>query len=196
MSFEATDAGATTTFKIFITIPPHYTIEQALSAIAKTFNKGKPSATVYKMCYSFMPDTKTAKLFMTDLAGLAPAVMTTITAVDDGFWELFNVQPADRAKYLAVPAPGVSMTNSWEFPNVWDRKDICVHASFVNNAAFHFLGRHGDFFPTPSKIYYQNFTGNDFEVYLTRDGVNPLELPFQDFAIELSFLIDRNHYQE
>jgi hypothetical protein len=86
--------------------------------------------------------------------------------------------------------------NEWIFPNVWDRKDICVHANFVNNSAFHFLGRDGDFFPAPSKIFYQNFTGNDFEIYLTRDGVNPLELPYQDFAIELSFLIDRNHYQE
>jgi hypothetical protein len=179
--------------KIYITVPSYYTIEQALSAITKTFNKARPEHSIYKMCYAFLSDTNTARLFITDLAGTPISSETLeiiIDSADDGFFELFNVYSEfDKARII-------TSYNKWESSNVWDRKDICVHASFVNNSAFHFLGRDGDFFPQPSKIFYQNMTGNDFEIYLTRDGVNPLDLPFQDFAVELSFLIDRNHYQE
>jgi hypothetical protein len=186
---------------IFITVPQKYSIEGALSAICKTANAYpvKPNITfLHNLCYSWDRATNTAKLFLKRENGGDPFTnySVQITSVDDGFWELFNVRVSGPKETDGPRTTYLTKTNEWVFPSVWDRKDVCVHASFVNNAAFHYLGRDGYFYPIPSKVFYQNFTDNDFEVYLTRDGVTPLNLLFQEFSIELSFLIDRNHYQE
>jgi hypothetical protein len=174
---------------IFISIPSKYSIDQALSAICKTVNKVLPSHFPSKLDYSWEATSLTASLFLRDNDGSEPTGFLQIESVGDGFKFLFNIPDADLPEHL-------QQTQRWTFRNVWDRKNIFFHASFVSNSSFHYLGTNGEFYTSPSKIYYQNFTGNDFEVYLTVDGVNPLVLYYQDFSIELSFIIDRNHYQE
>jgi hypothetical protein len=174
---------------IHISVPSAYTTDQALSAICKTVNKVSPAGFPSNLCYAWNLMTNTASLFLLDKDGSVPTGGLMINHVTDGFKWLLNIRDSELPHYLA-------RHDSWDFAEVWDRRSIFVHASFVNNAAFHYLGTDGEFYTSPSKIYYQNFTGNDFEVYLTTDGVTPIDLPYQDFSIELSLLIDRNHFQE
>ena len=60
-----------------------------------------------------------------------------------GFYECFNT----TEEYMNTPK------YRFEFSNVWNRRDIFVHASFVNGTSFQFLGRNGEFYPKPSKMY-------------------------------------------
>jgi hypothetical protein len=175
--------------RIFLSIPSKYSIDQALSTISKTVNKVLPSTFPSKLCYGWNCEKNTASLFLRENDGSDPTGHMMIEAAQPQFKWLFNIAEADIDTVLA-------QMDEWVFPEVWDRKKIFVHASFVNNAAFHYLGTDGEFYTTPSKIYHQNFTGNDFEVYLSTDGVRPIDIPYQDFSIELSLLIDRKHYQE
>jgi hypothetical protein len=160
-----------------------------MSAIAKTVNKVLPAAFPSKLCYAWNLENNEAELFLRDKDGANPTGHLIIRHADDGFQFLFNVSDdALQDVYAGL--------DHWSFPAVWDRKTIFVHASFVNNASFHYLGTDGEFYTTPSKIYYQTFTGNDFEIFLSTNGVSPLPLPWQEFSIELSFIIDRKHFQD
>jgi hypothetical protein len=181
--------GITTDVTIFISVPAKYTIDQAMSAIAKTVNRVLPAQFPSQLCYAWLLEDNQAQLFLRDKDGLVPTGHLQIRHVDVGFQFLFNIANDELPDVYAA-------LDHWEFTNVWDRKKIFVHASFVNNSSFHYLGTDGEFYTTPSKIYHQNITGNDFEVYLTTNGYTPIPLPYQDFSIELSFLIDRKHYQE
>ena len=60
-----------------------------------------------------------------------------------GFYECFNT----TEEYMKTPK------RRFEFSNVWNRRDIFVHASFVNGTSFQFFGRNGEFYPKPSKMY-------------------------------------------
>jgi hypothetical protein len=179
-----------TQVEIFLDIPEKYSIDQALSAICKTVNKVIPKGFPSKLCYAWDSETMVASLFLRNNNGDPPTGEMDILEVGEGFSRLFNVPSDDRMDEL------LEDTQSWSFPDVWDRKNILVHASFVTNSSFHYLGTNGEFYTSPSKIYYQNFTGNDFEVFLSVNGVTPLALYYQEFSIELSFIVDRKHYQD
>jgi hypothetical protein len=176
---------------IYIDIPEKYSIDQALSAICKTVNKVVPQGFPSKLCYSWSADENRALLFLRNLNGGEPDGEMTIMDAADQFWQLFNVADPDMRDDL------LAQTEVWKFPACWDRKNIMVHASFVTNSSFHYLGTNGEFYTQPSKIYYQNYVqGSSFEVFLSTNGFSPIALFYQDFSIELSFLIDRKHYQE
>jgi hypothetical protein len=181
--------GNTQDVQIFLSIPKKYSIDQAMSAIAKTVNKVLPAAFPSQLCYGWFLESNEAQLFLREKDGSNPTGHLIIRHVDEGFQFLFNVTDEELPDVYAA-------LDRWTFIQVWDRKTIFVHASFVNNASFHYLGTDGEFYTTPSKTYYQTFTGNDFEIFLSTDGVNPISLPYQDFSIELSFMIDRKHFQE
>ena len=82
-----------------------------------------------------------------------------------------------------------------KFTNVWDRSNIFVHASFVNGTSFQYLGRNGDFFPKPSKMW--SFTGNstEFVIYLSQDGKRPIDVAYVSFIVELTFIYSNSEYQ-
>ena len=84
---------------------------------------------------------------------------------------------------------------SVEFPNLWSRSDIFVHASFVSGTSFQYLGRNGDFFPKPSKMW--SFTGNstEFQMWLTQDGKKPIDVKDVSFIVELTFIYSNSEYQ-
>ena len=84
---------------------------------------------------------------------------------------------------------------SHKFENIWDRSNIFLHASFVNGTSFQYLGRNGDFFPKPSKMW--SFTGNstEFELYLTQDGKRPIDVKEVSFIVELTFIYSNSEYQ-
>jgi hypothetical protein len=109
------------------------------------------------------------------------------------FFDLFNVPVSERAGQVNVINP----TLAWQFPNVWDRysEHIFFHASFVNHTQFNYLGQHLDFYPKPSKIYAADNLPSECYFWLSFDGITPVTLPFENFLIELAFIIDSQDYQ-
>ena len=79
--------------------------------------------------------------------------------------------------------------------NVWDRRNIFVHASFVNGTSFQYLGRNGDFFPKPSKMWRFNGNSTEFELYLTQDGKKAINTKDVSFIVELTFIYSNSEYQ-
>jgi hypothetical protein len=112
-----------------------------------------------------------------------------LQAADPQFFELFNA-PVDRRPAYIDPV----IRDDWVFPNVWDRRALFFHASFVTNAAFHYLGRAGDFYTTLSKIYQAQFGPDSFEIHVSQDGINPIDIGYESFTVELAFIIDSKNY--
>ena len=82
----------------------------------------------------------------------------------------------------------------YEFENVWNRKFCFIHASFVTGTSFQYLGRSGDFYPKPSKMY--QFTGNstDFTLAVSYDGRVPVKTDEIDFIVELAYIYTTGEY--
>ena len=101
-----------------------------------------------------------------------------------GFFECFNTTGAymDEARALFV------------FENVWNRKDIFVHASFVNGTSFQFLGRNGEFYTKPSKMYRFNGNSPDFYFELSYDGIHPIPYKFARFIVQLAYIYNDADY--
>jgi hypothetical protein len=80
------------------------------------------------------------------------------------------------------------------FENVWDRKTLFLHASFVTNTTSGYLGRGGEFYPKPSKMY-RHDNRPDFFVETSLDGYHPVKLPYENWILELSCILDADDYQ-
>jgi hypothetical protein len=180
--------GTATQFLLVTTIPPWLSIEEALSGIAKQVNDNVIRSNFGQMQYSYDATTRMAKLWFYKATSIT-AWKLSLTSADPQFFELFNVPDALRAPYTD-PAK----LNSWDFPNVWDRRSLFFHASFVTNAAFHYLGRAGDFYTTLSKIYQAQFGPDSFEIHVSQDGINPIDIGYESFTVELAFIIDSKNY--
>ena len=101
-----------------------------------------------------------------------------------GFYECFNT----TEEYMNTPK------RRFEFSNVWNRRDIFVHASFVNGTSFQFLGRNGEFYPKPSKMYRFNGNSPDFYFELSYDGIHPQKHKFARFIVQLAFIYNDADY--
>jgi hypothetical protein len=112
----------------------------------------------------------------------------------DEFFDMLNCPPEERIQYITAPIPSFpTMT----FTNVWNREpdQLCFHASFVNHTQFNYLGKHGDFYTKPSKIYSADNLPMDFYFWMSTDIMHPIVLPFERFIIALAFIIDSHDYQ-
>ena len=82
----------------------------------------------------------------------------------------------------------------YEMENVWNRQFCFIHASFVTGTSFQYLGRSGDFYPKPSKMY--QFTGNstDFTLAVSYDGRTPQYTDEIVFIVELAYIYTTGEY--
>ena len=101
-----------------------------------------------------------------------------------GFWECFNT----NEDYMT------GKRRVYEFKNVWNRKDIFVHASFVNGTSFQFLGKNGEFYTKPSKMYRFNGNSPDFYFELSYDGIHPVQHKFARFIVQLAYIYNDADY--
>lgn len=92
----------------------------------------------------------------------------------DHVWEFV---PDDEKRYWTL-----------RFDNVWNRKDLFIHASFASNARNNFLGFLGEFYMKPSKIYEFNFNSIDFQIWTSFDGKNPVFVEGLDLILQLSLM--------
>lgn len=82
-----------------------------------------------------------------------------------------------------------------KFNNVWNREFCFVHASFVNGTSFNYLGRSGEFYPKPSKMYRFGGSSQQFYFELSYDGRTPIKTPLGQFCIDLAFIYHDKDYQ-
>ena len=86
-------------------------------------------------------------------------------------------------------------TNKYDFPGVWNREFLFVHASFVNGTSFNYLGRSGEFYTKPSKMYKFGGSSQQFYFELSFDGIHPVKDKIGVFCIDLAYIYHDRDYQ-
>ena len=86
-------------------------------------------------------------------------------------------------------------TSRYDFPGVWNREFLFVHASFVNGTSFNYLGRSGEFYPKPSKMYRFGGSSQQFYFELSYNGRTPIKDRLGVFTIDLAFIYHDKDYQ-
>jgi hypothetical protein len=191
--------SATTTLVLnpIIHFTPHMEIEECLSALASAVNNNiaalKPDEQGKwpTLLWAYDNLKGEVNLFFT-APDPAVSFRYTLLIPDRGtdFWEWLNVPVPLRDPYTVPRTDG-----EYIFPNVWDRRDLYIHASFVNYTSYGYLGRDGEFYPKPSKIYHFEWQPMQFFFEVSFDGMRPVILPYERFEVELSFIIDDKRYQ-
>ena len=96
-----------------------------------------------------------------------------------------------------LPTNTADGTMTHTFNHIWNREFLFVHASFVNGTSFNYLGRSGEFYPKPSKMYRFGGSSQQFYFELSFDGRNPIrgDERFGEFCIDLAFIYHDKDYQ-
>ena len=115
-----------------------------------------------------------------------------IKGLNEDAQKFFNVKTADLATTVATH--GADGTLRYDFAGMWNREFLFVHASFVNGTSFNYLGRSGEFYTKPSKMYRFNGGSNRFYFELSYDGRTPIDKKVADFCIDLAYIYyDKNY---
>jgi hypothetical protein len=182
--FDSTGAfQATATQTLYPTVPSNYSIQECLGAIMALSRK--TGWGVVQQAQGLLIDAIYQDFTVTispRLPGHQGSLDLQISGVD--FWKLLNVDPIT---FVTPFAP------SHEFKNVWDRKTLFLHASFVTDTTAGYLGRGGEFYPKPNKMY--RTAGPDFFIETSLDGYHPVPLPYENWILELSGILDADDYQ-
>ena len=116
-----------------------------------------------------------------------------LSALNDDAQQFFNLNKA-QTDYTQSTSRADG-TLSYEFNQVWNREFLFVHASFVNGTSFNYLGRSGEFYPKPSKMYRFGGSSQQFYFELSFDGRHPLPYKLGAFCIDLAFIYHDREYQ-
>jgi hypothetical protein len=187
------DEEFTEDHKVQVQIPYHYGIQEAGSAIKICIDRqlGTNFAAVETL-FSYNPDTFEVQFGMISKANRTCTQNYQIDKQsNDDLLKILNFPIERAAEFYAVKHSQILT-----FKNVRSREpqDIFLHASFVPNTTAGYLGRGGEFYPKPSKTYSddgQNF----FYIETSLDGYNRVSLPYENFILELIFILDSDNYE-
>ena len=181
-------AGTTVVNQLFdCFIPSSYSMAEALSAImvqskVKGWTKTPATAVVF-------PELRLHYDNYTVILEIVGAGANFITEIQDAsLLKLFNVSEQDQGTILTDTRP------VFEFKNVWDRKVLFLHASFVSDTTSGYLGRGGEFYPKPSKMYRYDNNPNFF-IETSFDGYFKVPLHWENWILELTLIHDADDYQ-
>jgi hypothetical protein len=117
----------------------------------------------------------------------------TNTQSINNFWKILNVT-VDEMNILGQ-APAARQLR--EFENVWNRRDLYVHADFANTTPYNYLGHNGEFYMTPSKLYKWTSKSNDIKFWFSLGysinefritEMKPINLLWEQAVIQLQLL--------
>jgi hypothetical protein len=165
------------TYRISCTIPSDYTLEEALSTMIQLLKK------VSNLGWSFTYDENNTVNI--DCAG---GLWYADTGTGIEFWQLMNVSTVNPI------SRDPTNPNRIIFRNVWNRRVLFIHASFVTSSSQGYLGRGGEFYTQPNKLYYADFPSRQFYLEVSLDGYHPVPLPNENFIVELVFMIDEQDH--
>jgi hypothetical protein len=187
-------------FNIICEIPSSYTLLEACSAIRTEFRRHcsfQEDTSVNEVEIIFKRETSEHLLFgLCKDCETDPWIPWTITRNEtpdhlkfqgsqDDFLKLFNYQ-GDPDNFYHAQFPRL-----YTFENVRSREkgDLFLHASFVSNTTSGYLGRGSEFYPKPSKMYFEN-GASFFYIETSLDGLHRIRLPECKFILELSFIME------
>ena len=203
------------TIHVSLSIPPNQSTYSVITQIAREVNKGlspssaqrwtnEPYNTVQmEAVYTFENYTAWLGLNRSFLYGQNPNdyhYSLSLTNFNADFMALFHLpsyRPDTEPTELPFIPPSLEAdgTMYYEFENVWNREFCFVHASFVNGTSFNYLGRSGEFYPKPSKMYRFGGSSQQFYFELSYDGRTPIKYPLGNFCIDLAFIYHDKDYQ-
>jgi hypothetical protein len=180
------------TIDVSVCIPPRYTIEEALSAILVEHRK------------------RVAKIYASALADTVPQLHLVYSEPEHTVRMSVSRANNDPLNWILLWSDGsadfyklVNSTITYifdqtydqdtvlTFNNVWNRRHLFLSASFVPRSGF--LGRGGEFHNVLSK-YYKDVDEQFFYIEVSFDGFRKVSLPYENFLLELSFVLDYNDY--
>jgi hypothetical protein len=86
--------------------------------------------------------------------------------------------------------------HTWlNYANVWNRWELFIHSSFVVYTSYGYLGRSGEFYTKPSKIYDFTYDTRLFYFQISFDGFKPVNLLYENFIVELSLILDSRRFE-
>jgi hypothetical protein len=171
------------TQQLLVNIPTNYSIQEALGAIMALSRKVGFGVSGTNPTLLAIYDAEHTVTFVLVNAA-SEAVDFEIHCEDDDFWHMLNT---------TKPTPSTVSGDEIEFKNVWDRKTLFLHSSFVSNTTAGYVGRGGEFYPKPSKMYKTDT--QEFYVETSLDGYRPIPLPYENWILELALIVDADEYQ-
>jgi hypothetical protein len=195
---------------IFVHVRPTDDIETAMSNICLTINRAIKTQVGKHPEYQ-LPEEWPSLYFIYDEDEYRADILWTtgdgflrtkdfrivLAGMNDEEWMyMFNLESFAWTT-LNIDLVGAESTWIWcQYLNVWDRRELFIHASFVTYTSFQYLGRTGEFYTKPSKIYdFQNSASRLFYFQVSFDGMNTINLRHEYFIVELSLILDSRRYQ-
>ena len=128
-----------------------------------------------------------------------------IYKVNDDFATCFNMNEGIRQCRDIVGSDELGITDQdddinsydtvlYKFDNVWNRRFCFIHASFVSGTSFNYLGRSGDFYTKPSKMYKATNNTTDFTLSISFNGYTPIRTNEISFIVELAYIYTTGEY--
>ena len=99
--------------------------------------------------------------------------------------KFFNLE---TSKLGTLPTKDSDGTLKFDFHSIWNREFAFIHASFVTGTSFNYLGRSGEFYPAPSKMYPASHSSQQFYFEISFDGMHPAKFSDLIFIIDLAYI--------
>ncbi len=104
-----------------------------------------------------------------------------------------NNQTTEQFKSLfyILNQPPDSITTDTEYAtsityiNVWNRRDMFIHASYMNTTPYNLLGRANEQYSKPVKLTRYSTQTPDVDVWTSTDGMTPYTFYYQSFEVNL-----------
>jgi hypothetical protein len=194
LSFLVKGQGELNTTLYFITqeikvfIPSSYSMAEALSAILVQSRK-TPWLVTPEIALSPTPELHIHYEANTVTMQINSTQMDFRIAFSfENILKFLNVSPNDFQSYF------INLEDKKVFNNVWNRKVLFLHASFVSDTTAGYLGRGGEFYPKPSKMY-KHDNSPHFFIETSFDGYNKVPLYWENWILELTLIHDAEEYQ-
>ena len=201
---QQSSSGQSREINISIPISPSRSTLSVLEDIARKVTVHfAPSASIWdtepantvKLSYNFDYATSTGRLYLEKIVPITSVRMCfyglEICNLNEDAKRFFNVK---NDIPWEAPTSATDGNLGVDFPSMWNREFIFVHASFVNGTSFNYLGRSGEFYPKPSKMYKFAGGSNRFYFELSYDGRTPIKDKVADFCIDLAYIYyDKNY---
>ena len=102
----------------------------------------------------------------------------------------------DLAEFASIP-PTKEANGRLQYtcPDVWNREFLFLHASFVNGTSFNYLGRSGEFYPKPSKMYQAAPSSQQFYFEVSFNGRTPVKFKHISFIVDLAYIYYDKDYK-
>ena len=95
----------------------------------------------------------------------------------------------------SIPTPASDGRLRYTCPDVWNREFLFLHASFVNGTSFNYLGRSGEFYPKPSKMYQAAPSSQQFYFEISFNGRTPIKFKHVSFIVDLAYIYYDKDYK-